>query len=394
MQQGGIWTDTEEMYPHFGASPNLSALFWQFPSGARVGFAHLQHEKDKLKYQGAQIPLICFDELTHFSESQFWYLLSRNRSTCGVKPYIRATTNPDADSWVAKLIQWWWDESTGDPIPQRSGVVRWFVRDGGDLDWFDSKEEAEAAHPGSMPLSFTFVPARLEDNPALEKKDPGYRAKLMALPLVERARLLGGNWKIRPASGLYFNRDWWQYAHRPPEFKRIVRAWDLAGSKTARKGESTKLDYCAGVLMGITNDRTCYIIDVKHFKGTPAQVRDRVLATAKADDEQFGRVTVRIPQDPGQAGVDQMDSYSKMLSGFRTKFVRPTGNKITRAEALSSQVEQGNVFVLNNMANKEALISEAEQFPDGAHDDIVDAMSDAFNELAGRKITGGANWSR
>ena len=47
-QQGGIWSDTEEMYPNFGATPNLSSLNWTFPSGAKVGFAHLQHEKDKL----------------------------------------------------------------------------------------------------------------------------------------------------------------------------------------------------------------------------------------------------------------------------------------------------------------------------------------------------------
>jgi hypothetical protein len=72
-------------------------------------------------WQGAQIPLICFDELTHFRAHQFFYMVSRNRSTCGVRPYIRATCNPDADSWVANFLAWWIDPETGFPIPERAG---------------------------------------------------------------------------------------------------------------------------------------------------------------------------------------------------------------------------------------------------------------------------------
>ena len=146
--------------------------------------------------------------------------------------------------------------------------------------------------------------------------------------------------------------------------------------------------------MGITEDKTCYILDLKHFKGTPNQVRQSVLATAQADAEQWGkRVSIRLPQDPGQAGVDQKDSYAKMLSGYRVKFVRPTGSKVARAEPLSSQVEAGTVHLIRAQWNP-ALIMEAGQFPESPNDDIIDALSDAYNELAGRKITGGKNWSK
>jgi hypothetical protein len=37
--------------------------------------------------------------------------------------------------------------------------------------------------------------------------NPEYLASLLSLPLLERERLLGGNWKIRPAAGLYFKRE-------------------------------------------------------------------------------------------------------------------------------------------------------------------------------------------
>ena len=86
--------------------------------------------------------MIGFDELTHFSRSQFLYMLSRNRSTCGVRPYMRATTNPDADSWVADFIAWWIDQDTGLAIPERSGVVRYFTTISDEVIWGDSRGAA------------------------------------------------------------------------------------------------------------------------------------------------------------------------------------------------------------------------------------------------------------
>ena len=101
---GGLWDESLKMYGGM-LTPTASVLEWKHPvSGARLKLAHLEHETTVYDWQGAQISLICFDELTHFTKAQFFYMLSRNRSTCGVRPYIRATTNPDADSWVAEFI--------------------------------------------------------------------------------------------------------------------------------------------------------------------------------------------------------------------------------------------------------------------------------------------------
>ena len=122
-QEGGMWDESAKLYPLLGAQPKESTLEWQFPSGARVKFAHMQYEQTRLDWQGAQIPLIEFDELTHFTKAQFFYMFSRNRSLCGVKPYIRAGTNPDADSWVAQLVEWWVDGNTGQAIPEESTMT-------------------------------------------------------------------------------------------------------------------------------------------------------------------------------------------------------------------------------------------------------------------------------
>jgi len=190
--EGGLWDESANLYPLVGAEPKEHVLTWTFPSGATASFAHLEHDKTRFNWQGSQIPLIKFDELTHFTPTQFWYMVSRNRSMCGVRPYIRATCNPDADSWVAELIAWWIDQDTGLPIPERSGKLRWFVRVGEDLKWADDPADLaqytmlnDAGERVPIPAkSLTFVPAKLTDNKALMAADPGYMASLLAMQLV------------------------------------------------------------------------------------------------------------------------------------------------------------------------------------------------------------------
>jgi hypothetical protein len=172
-------------------------------------FAHLEHEKNIYDWQGAQIPFIGFDELTHFSKRQFFYLLSRNRSTCGVKPYCRATCNPDPESWVFELITWWIDPETGFPIPERDGVVRYLLVDGETYIWGDTAEEcvekgwymlAEMVEKSNLnPLDFikslTFISGSIFDNRELLGVNPQYLANLMAQDAETKSQLLDGNWK-------------------------------------------------------------------------------------------------------------------------------------------------------------------------------------------------------
>lgn len=206
--EGALWDESVKLYGGL-AEQKLGDLSWRFPAGSSVGFAHLEHDKTVLNYQGSQIPYLGFDEITHFTAAQFWYMLSRNRSMCGVRPYVRATCNPDPDSFVAELIAWWIDDN-GFPIPERSGVLRWFIRMGDKLIWGDKPEDlASYLNPYDgkpiPPKSLTFISAKLSDNPALLAADPGYVANLMALPAVEQARLMGGNWKIRNTKALVFS---------------------------------------------------------------------------------------------------------------------------------------------------------------------------------------------
>ena len=127
---GGLWDASNKLYTALrGAESRQTDLEWLIPAPkgrSRVKFAHLQHEKDKFNYQGSEIAFLGFDELTHFTETMFFYLLTRNRSTCGIRPYVRATCNPDPDSWVADLIAWWIGED-GFPIAERQGKLRYLL---------------------------------------------------------------------------------------------------------------------------------------------------------------------------------------------------------------------------------------------------------------------------
>jgi hypothetical protein len=71
--EGALWDESLKLYPLLCGKPRQHELYWTFPAGSTVSFKHLEHESTVLNWQGSQIPLICFDELTHFTQKQFWY---------------------------------------------------------------------------------------------------------------------------------------------------------------------------------------------------------------------------------------------------------------------------------------------------------------------------------
>ena len=144
---GGLWDASSKLYPFFNSKSCGTNLEWKFPSGAKIKFAHMEHEKNRFSWQGSEICLIGFDELTHFTWNQFIYMLSRNRSTTMIKPRIKATTNPDPDSWVRKFIDWWIDSETGYAIPERSGEIRWFVVNNNETYWSSKQRSVDQQVP-------------------------------------------------------------------------------------------------------------------------------------------------------------------------------------------------------------------------------------------------------
>jgi predicted phage terminase large subunit-like protein len=374
----------EIIYPRFrGRSRTASgSTTWIFPSGATVLFTHLQHEKNASDYDGHAFQLEVWDELPHFTEQQYRWLRGRIRGTDPRTPrYSRATANPPgADNpdglWVFRRYGAWLDPECEIPgLPKRPGLppvdpetVLWFLKDEG-------SDEERVVPPGTLDaLSRTFIPASLADNPALGDE---YRAQLRDLDPVRRAQLLRGDWLIRPVAGAYFRRGWFKFvAAKPLDVIMRVRRWDLAA--TEKTDQSPDPDWTRGVLMSKTKDGLIFVEDVVSLRGTPRAVRALIKATAQLD----GRKThIRFAQDPGQAGKDQLQDLCTTLSGYVVGGEPETGDKITRAEPYSAQVEAGNVHLVEGAWNLPYVV-ELEGFPSSAHDDQVDASSGAFNYLS------------
>lgn len=325
--EGGLWDESAELYPLVGGIGRVGRHDWRFPRGSRMSFAHLQHEKDVESWQGAQVPYFGFDELTHFTSKQFWYMPSRQRSKSGVAGYIRASTNPDADSWVAKLVAWYIDQDTGYAIEARSGVIRWFARIAGDLHWADDPNTLiDQFGSGTEPKSFTFVAASVHDNRILLENDPAYLSNLKALTLVDQERLLKGNWKIRPEAGKVFNRSWFRVIEAAPVGGHSIRFWDLAASEKKTAGDDP--DWTVGLRLRAYN-RRYYVEDVIRERKTPSEIDSLIVNTASQDGID---VKIRFEQEGGASGKRDAAAIVKMLAGYDVVGIPPRGDKVTRAK--------------------------------------------------------------
>jgi predicted phage terminase large subunit-like protein len=382
---GGVWDYANELYPMFGGVPNAGKLEYRFAK-SKIGFGHLTNEQSLSNWKSAQVALLMFDQLETFTERQFFYMLSRNRSVCSVNSYLRATANPEPN-WLAKFLDWW-IAPDGYADMERAGKIRAFVRgDNGEMYWADTKQELREQFPDKDPKTVTFVPFTIYDNPILTAKDPGYLASLQALPLVDRERLLGdpirgGNWKIREAEGKLFNREWYKIVDAVPNGGVDCRFWDLAATEAKFKGSDP--DYTASVKMRFV-DGKFYVLDMTAQRISPTDT-DRAIANLARQDlyeaSKMGtRYVVRWEREGGASGKRDSLYIAGLLIGFDARGVAPSGDKISRAKPFAAQSEAGNVYLLAGSWNDE-WINHMHSQPDMKHDDIMDATSGAFNELA------------
>jgi predicted phage terminase large subunit-like protein len=305
---------------------------WHFPSGATLSFGYLESEKDKYRYQSAEFQFVGFDELTQFTLSQYTYLFSRLRRLKGstIPIRMRAASNPGGvgHEWVKQ---------------------RYLVEDR------------------------LFIPARLDDNPYLDAAE--YLESLKELDPVTRRQLQEGDWNAS-VKGNKFNREWFEIVEEAPaSIRRRVRYWDLAATEP-KPGKDP--DYTAGALLG-EKDGIFYIFDIQRARLRPAGVEALIKQTAELD----GRATqIFIEQEPGASGVNTIDHYARrVLKGFDFRGSKTSGSKEVRANPVSAAAEAGNIKLVRGKWINDYL-NEAEAFPTvGVHDDMVDAVSGAFEKL-------------
>jgi predicted phage terminase large subunit-like protein len=375
---GSLQPRAQELYPGAGGRWREKDSCWHFPSGARVEMASCEHEQDVRKYQGRSIQYLGWDELTHFLEFQFVYMLSRLRGPKEIPIRVRWASNPGGvgHDWVMKRYagflfpgpgQKWHDPEAEYRGPYfDSGHIAWYLRD-------DTSKGEELVEPWTpLAKTRTFFHARVHDNPVYAGGE--YEANLYQLQLLDREQLLFGNWMARPGAGMFFKRAWFGdffLSAIPALVTSRVRYWDLAS--TPKERATPRSAWTAGVRIAKLLDGRFLIEDIVRGQWGPGEVERTIKATAKSDPPNTRLV---IEHDPGQAGDHQAYSYTRTFSDFDVHAIRPQGDKLTRAKLPSAQAEAGNIWLVRAPWN-EAFLREGESFPEGAKDQI-DSLSGGY----------------
>jgi len=160
----------------------------------------------------------------------------------------------------------------------------------------------------------------------------------------------------------------------PTNVVRWVRYWDKAGTEGG-KGAQT-----AGALVGITSANEVILADVISGRWAAPEREKIIKQTAELDGK---KVHVWVEQEPGSGGKESAENTVRNLQGYTCKIEKVTGDKVTRAEPLSCQVEIGNFYVVEGdyLHGQEGAMQQFRMFPNGKLKDMIDATGGAYNKL-------------
>ena len=364
--EGGLWQTSLEMYSTLNVNSSETLLLHTFPKGARLKFNHLEYEKNLKDHQGAQYAFIGFDELTHFSKKMFFDLLARNRSMSGVQPYVRATCNPDPDSWVAEFISWWIDQESGFPVPERDGKLRYFMRDGDTIVWGDTKQdvldkcqhvvkdfEEKGIDTNTLVKSVTFIRGSIYDNHQLLTTDPAYLGNLMALDPQLRAQMLEGNWKIAPDGLALF------------EFKRIADLFTNCVAEGGRRCVTVDVARFGRDLAVIMTWEGLKVVRIDIF--TKSKTTEITAEIEKRREEfKIAKGDVLVDQDGVGGGVVDEGDYIG-FSGGASVLEDPQ----TKIKENYSNLKTQCVYRMANRVNAGEVSVDLNFFVDGVRCDVV-----------------------
>lgn len=292
----------------------------------------------------------------------------------------------------AKQIDWWQSTAATRLHPGAVVIVlmtRWHEDD---LGGYLLKEGAELLDDQGEPFVEVRLPAIAEDRDPLGRQ-PGealWPDRYDIAALIARKRTVGSYWwaamyqgRPTPEGGGMFKAEWFPLVKAAPQGDqhriRWIRYWDLAATEQTSK--SSDPDWTVGALLGRTPENTFFLADLKRVRASPHKVEQLLRATAEQDGKHVG---IRIEQEPGSnAKIAVAHLIRNVLQGYDARGVVSSSKKIVRADPVSAQAEAGNISLVDGPWVKDFLY-EAEQFPNGSHDDQIDGVSGAYAALLDR----------
>lgn len=160
-----------------------------------------------------------------------------------------------------------------------------------------------------------------------------------------------------------------------PKLVRIVRRWDLAFS------EANGADYVSGAKVGIDANGARYILHIKRIHGRWPDSKRKIIEQSLSDGT---NVTCAIEANGTQLGYYQDIRSDAQLAGRAVVIAdRPQGSKEMRASVWGSRLEDGVIACVLGEWNQE-FFDEMDAFPNGEHDDMIDAVSGGMALVANR----------
>jgi PBSX family phage terminase large subunit len=336
------------------AKYNESKRRWTFLNGSTIEFAYMDKESDVFNYQGAEYDFIYWDELTHFTETQYRYMISRLRGKQPIKRQIKAATNPGGvgHSWVkARFIDIGEPEKIHRPQP--------------------TEDEPK---PGTR----CFIPAKVFDNQELLKNDPDYLRRLESLPTKERKQLLDGDWDS--FSGQAFD-EWNREIHVIKPFK-IPTTW----KKFRAVDYGRTAPFCC-LWFAIDQDYNIYVYKEAYKTGLDAADQAKLIVSMTNEDEkieytvldsacwiknQYGESIAETYENNGvpveQASKDRLNGKDRVHAWLKV-YEDSKGNKFSKLKIFSNCV---------NLIRTLPALPLSERNPEDVDTDAEDHAYDAL----------------
>lgn len=274
-----------ELYPKSLWQYNSGKHTGTFVNGSIIDFGYCDNENDVFKYQSAEYDVIRFDELTHFTESMYVYLISRCRGANGYPKQIKSATNPGGVGhvWVKERFI-----DIGPPnINHRIGKT-----------------------------DRVFIPSRVTDNLALLESDPDYISRLELLSEEDRKALLEGCWDL--TDGMFFS-----------EFKRDVHVcvpFEIPQAWRRYRALDYGLDMLACYWIAVSDTGRAFVYRELYQSGLiVSEAARKILECSPADEEIHATYA---PPDLWNRHQDSGRSTAEIFAKEGLKLYRANNNRV------------------------------------------------------------------
>ncbi len=278
-----------DIYPLSIADYNSSKHTWKFNNGSIIDFGYIQYEKDVYQYQSAEYDVIRFDELTHFTEFMYTYMISRCRGANTYPKRIKSSTNPGGvgHAWVKERFI-----DIGEPNVIHNCKL-------------ETGEE----------VTRIFIPSLVTDNKFMLEYDPDYIKRLDALPEKERKALKYGDWDIY--DGMFF-----------PEFKRsihVVEPFKIPDNWNRYIAMDYGLDMFAVLFVAIDTKGKAYVYNEIH---KPNLIVSEAVQTLKSYMRQNKYKYIYAPPDLWNRNRDTGKSTAELFWEGGVDLTKASNNRI------------------------------------------------------------------